>query len=87
MDKEIVAKAPDKFKIGSSWKVFAEALETYLGQLVGSGRVPLKYVIRRIDIPLPNTVYQTELERNIAMAPLVGEAFLRDNAIVYGIIK
>ena len=46
MDKEIVAKAPDKFKSGSTWKIFAEALETYLSQLLGSGRVPLSYVIR-----------------------------------------
>jgi hypothetical protein len=87
MDKEVIAKAPDKFKLGSSWKIFAEALETYLGQLLGSGRVPLKYIIRKTEIPLPNAVYQTELERNVAMAPLTGEAFLRDNAKVYGIIK
>jgi len=87
MDREIVAKAPDKFKLGSSWKVFAEALETYLGQLLGSGCVPLKYVIRRTEVPTPNAIYQTELERNIAMVPLTGEAFLRDNAKVYGIIK
>ncbi len=32
-----LAKAPDKFKIPSAWKVFAEALETYLGQLLGFG--------------------------------------------------
>jgi hypothetical protein len=87
MDREIVAKAPDKFKLGSSWKVFAEALETYLGQLLGSGRVPLKYVIRRTEVPTPNALYQTKLEQNTAMAPLTGEAFPRDNAKVYGIIK
>jgi hypothetical protein len=87
MDREIVVKAPDKFKLGSSWKVFAEALETYLGQLLGSGCVPLKYVIRRTEVPTPNAIYQTKLEQNTAMAPLTGEAFLRDNAKVYGIIK
>jgi hypothetical protein len=74
MDKEVVAKAPDKFKLGSSWKVFTEALETYLGQLLGSGHVPLKYVIRKTEVPLPNAIYQTELERNIAITPLTGEA-------------
>jgi hypothetical protein len=36
-DKEVVAKAPDKFKNASNWKLFAEALETYLNQLLGSG--------------------------------------------------
>jgi hypothetical protein len=37
MDKEFVVKAPEKFKTASSWKVFSEALETYLGQILGSG--------------------------------------------------
>ena len=45
-DKEPVAKAPDKFKSATSWKIFAEALETYLGQILGSGRIPLRYIIR-----------------------------------------
>jgi hypothetical protein len=40
-DKEPTAKMPDKFKIPSSWKVFSEAMETYLGQLKGTGRIPL----------------------------------------------
>jgi hypothetical protein len=44
-DKEVVAKAPDKFKNANNWKVFSKALETYLMQLLGSGRVPLCYVI------------------------------------------
>jgi hypothetical protein len=45
MDKEIIAKTPDKFKHGTTWKVFAEATETYLGQLLGSGRIPLSYIV------------------------------------------
>jgi hypothetical protein len=43
-DKELVAKAPKKFKVASNWKIFAEATETYLSQLQGSGRVPLSYI-------------------------------------------
>jgi hypothetical protein len=31
MDKKIVVKAPEKLKLGSPWKVLAEALLTYLG--------------------------------------------------------
>ena len=87
MDKEAVAKAPDKFKSATAWKVFAEAMETYLSQLFGSGRVPLRYVIRKQEQPEPGTVYQTEQEQSIALAPLQGPAFQRDNAKVYGIIK
>ena len=62
-------------------------METYLGQLVGSGRIPLRYVIRRRENPELGTIFQTEQEQNMAMAPLTGLAYQRDNAKVYGIIK
>jgi hypothetical protein len=87
MDKEIVAKAPDKFKTGTAWKVFAEATNMYLGQLMGSGYIRLSYIIRRIELPDPDATYQNDLERLIAIAPLAGDAFQRDNTRVYGIIK
>ncbi len=83
----MIAKAPDKFKIPTSWKVFAEALETYLGQLLGFGATPLKYVIRKQAVPIPNAVYMTEQEQKVATLPLIGPTFDRDNAKVYGIIK
>lgn len=86
-DKEQVAKMPDKFKSPSGWRVFAEAMETYLSHLKGSGRIPLKYVIRKNAVHIPGAIYQTEQEENIAIAPLVGDDFLRDNARVYEIIK
>jgi hypothetical protein len=66
MDKETVAKAPEKFKTASSWKVFSEVLETYLGQILGSGRIP-------------EAVYLTEQEQSIELAPLHGIAYQRDN--------
>jgi hypothetical protein len=86
-DKEPVAKAPDKFKSATSWKIFAKALETYLGQILGSGRIPLRYIIHRLANPYPAAVYANENERGIAMAPLTGDSFIRDNVKVYGIIK
>jgi hypothetical protein len=86
-DKETVAKAPDKFKNGTAWKVFTEATETYLSQLLGSGQIPLSYVIRKIDTPDPDAIYQNDIERLIAIAPLQGDAFLRDKIKAYGIIK
>jgi hypothetical protein len=87
-DKEIVAKAPDKFKNAASWKIFAEAMETYLAQLTGSGRMPLSYVIRRLAIPLDEqAAFETEQARMIALTPLNGPSFQRDNAKVFGIIK
>jgi len=86
-DKEQAAKMPDKFKSPSGWRVFAEAMETYLSHLKGSGRIPLKYVIRKNAVPVLNAVYQTEQEESVAIAPLTGDDFQRDNVRVYGIIK
>ena len=60
---------------------------TYLCQLKGSGRVPLNYVIRKLGAPIPGTVYATDAEQAVAIAPLVGEQYNRDNAKVYGILK
>ncbi len=86
-DKEVTAKMPDKFKSPSNWKVFSEAMETYLGQLKGTGRIPLSYVIRRRAQPPPDAQYQTELEQSIALAPHIGPDYQRDNVRVYAIIK
>jgi hypothetical protein len=86
-DKELVAKAPDKFNNASNWKVFAEAMETYLMQLYGSGKVPLNYVIRPDTAATPGAAYPIEQAWMIALAPLNGSSFQRDNAKVYGIIK
>ena len=69
-DKETVAKMPEKFKQSSQWRVFAEMIETYLGQLKGSGRVPLNYVIRKLAIPVPGTVYATDAEQAVANASM-----------------
>jgi len=86
-DKEVIAKAPDKFKNANNWKVFCEALETYLMQLLGSCRVPLCYVIPPDVVAQLGVAYATEQAQLIALAPLNGPSFQRDNARVYGIIK
>jgi hypothetical protein len=82
-----VAKMPDKFKQPSQWRVFAEMTETYLSQLKGSGWVPLNYVIRKLAVPIPGRTYQTDAEQAVAITPLIGEQYNRDNAKVYGILK
>jgi hypothetical protein len=86
-DKEMVAKAPDKFKNANNWKAIAEVLDTYLMQLLGSGRVPLSYVIHPDVAAQPGAIYATEQACLIALAPLNGPSHQRDNARVYGIIK
>jgi hypothetical protein len=62
-------------------------METYLSQLLGSGHVPLKYVIRTNALPKPQAVYATPQAQLVAIAPLIGDLFNRDNARVYGLIK
>jgi hypothetical protein len=87
VDKETAAKDPDKFKSARNWKIFAEALETYLSQLYGSGHVLLSYVIRGIIVAPPDQAYETNKARAIALASLHGASCQQDNARVYGIIK
>ncbi len=78
---------PEKFKKASEYKLFEESLETYLGLLRGTGRIPLSYVIRHDEVADPSAIYESKNEQRIALAPLVGPEFNRDNAKVYGIIK
>ena len=68
-------------------EVFAKALETYLSQILGSGRVPLSYVLWRMVAAPANQAYATEQAMMIALAPLTGASLQRDNARVYGIVK
>jgi hypothetical protein len=86
-EKESLAKLPDKFKVATQWKIFAEAIETYLSQILGSGRVPLSYVIHQMVLAPMEQAYDTEQARMIALAPLNGISYQQDNARVYGIIK
>ncbi len=84
---EALARAPNKFKPAANGKVFAEAMDTHLSQLLGSGRIPLKYVIHTQAMPDPNAIYATTQAQLIALAPLNGDSFNHDNARVYGLIK
>jgi hypothetical protein len=62
-------------------------MDTYLGQLLGSGHIPLKYVICTQATPDLNAIYATTQAQLIALAPLNGDSFNRDNARVYGLIQ
>jgi hypothetical protein len=44
-------------------------------------------VIHRLAQPPEDAQYQTKMEQSIAMAPLTGPDYMRDNARVYAIIK
>jgi hypothetical protein len=87
-EKEPEVKMPDKFKLTSKWIVFSEAFGTYLTRLKGTtSKIPLRYVIRDIEIPIHGAVCLTDDETLIQNAALVGPNFDKDNARVYGILK
>jgi len=86
-EKDSLSKLPDKFKVAAKWKIFAEAIETYFSQILGSGRVPLSYVICCTVLALIGQAYDTEQARMMALAPLNGASYRQDNARVYSIIK
>ncbi len=86
-EKETDIKMPEKFKISTKWIVFSETVDTYLNQLHGQGRIPLNYIIRMLEAPVPGTVYDTEQEMLIQTVPLTGDPYDLDNEWVYGIIK
>jgi hypothetical protein len=87
LEKETDIKTPDKFKITTKWIIFSEAVDMYLNQLKGQGRVPLNYIIRTVVEPHEEEVFATEQEMLIATAPLEGDQFDIDNERVFGIIK
>jgi hypothetical protein len=58
-----------------------------LGQLCGSGRDPLNYIICCTTVAPPEEAYETEQARLVALAPLNGPSYQCNNAKVYGIIK
>jgi hypothetical protein len=82
-DGEALAKAPNKFKSASDWKVFAEAMDTYLVKLVGSGKIPLKYVTHNQAVADPYAIYATPQAQLIALSLLTEDAFNRDNTLEF----
>lgn len=52
-----------------------------------TSKIPLNYVIRDNEVPVPNAVYATESETLVKNALLQGVQFDRDNERVYGILK
>jgi hypothetical protein len=41
-------KMPEQFKLTFKWIIFLEAVDIYLNQLKGQGRIPLNYIIRTV---------------------------------------
>jgi hypothetical protein len=88
--KQYVAKAktiaeaakPAKFTLKTKWDDWNPSFQNFLRSIPGKDGVPLKYVCRENDMPDP-TPHADFLDDYIAMAPLVGEAYVVDAAEVH----
>jgi hypothetical protein len=81
---------PEALKTTKGWPKWFEKLKNYLGQIRGSARVPLVYVIREheaVDATMRAAVYPTEVDRLIAITSLNGEHYRIDNTRVWQEIK
>ncbi len=86
-DTAATVKAPAEFKANSKWKPFKEGVIAYLNSVKGNHNIPLAYVIRELNIPDPNAIYQSEHHRVISIAPLAGIEYEDDNGKVFDFLK
>jgi hypothetical protein len=86
-EEELVVKPPREFKKDTKWKHFKESSIAYLNAVKGKYNIPLAYVVREEENPVPNAVYQSEHHRLIAVTPLDGIEFEEDNGCVFDLLK
>ena len=79
------AAKPVVFGKDVKWVDWAPSFLNYLRTIPGRDGVPLKYICRKSDTPIP-TPNPDFLDDYVAMAPLTGEAFTIDAAEVYTLI-
>jgi hypothetical protein len=74
-DDDLIIKPPAEYKTGTKWKAFKEGAIAYLNCVKGKHDIPLAYVIRENQVPIPNQVYQSEHYRLIEITPRTGAEF------------
>lgn len=65
------AADPGKFKDERKWPEWEKAFTNYLSVIPGVSGIPLSYVIREVEVPLPTEAYTTFNERIVSRAPLL----------------
>ena len=86
---DTVSKAadPGKFKDEKKWPEWEPAFVNYLSTIPGVNGVPLSYVVREIEEPVPDATYESFNEQAIACSPLQGTVFQADARKVHQLIK
>jgi hypothetical protein len=82
-----IVKAPEPFKKDTKWKVWKETITTYLHSKIGQASIPLAYIIREFDAPIPGLIYPTAHDQLVAGAILIGPEYHRNNGTVYDLLQ
>jgi hypothetical protein len=80
------AADPGKFKDERKWPEWEKAFINYLSVIPGVNGIPLSYVVRELDEPIPGNEYLTFNERMVNRAPLTGQYFVADTRRVHNLI-
>jgi hypothetical protein len=80
-------KLPEPFKKDAKWCAWKESITTYLNSKTGQASIPLAYIIREHDDPIPNLIYATVHGQLVSCAILHGTKYNRNNGIVYDLLQ
>jgi hypothetical protein len=81
------AADPGKFKDEKKWSEWEPAFCNYLSTIQGVNRVPLSYVVRKVEFAAPGAEYESFNEQAIACCPLAGAMFQADARKVHQLVK
>jgi len=82
-----IVKAPEAFKKETKWRPWKEAITTYLHSKRGHAGLPLAYIIREYDNPLPDVPYATTHDQLVASAIHRGPEYHANNGIVFDLLQ
>jgi len=82
-----LVKIPEAFKKDSKWCVWKESVITYLHSKTEQAYLPLAYIIREYDVPIPNVPYATTHDQLVAGAILHGPKYNVNNGIVFDLLQ
>ena len=80
------AADPGKFKNERKWAEWEKAFINYLSVIPRVSGIPLSFVVRELDVPIPGTEYLTFNERMINRAPVTDQYFIADTRRVHNLL-
>ncbi len=82
-----LVKAPETFKKDTKWQPWKESINTYLNSQLGHGHIPLAYISREHDDPIPGTIYTMVLEELVQGAIQFGMEYDAYHGKVYDFLQ